>query len=351
MKKTISVIIPAYNADRFLAKTLESVLAQTYRELEVIVVNDASTDGTAAVIDRYCALDQRIRAVHKKKNEGVSFARNDALELATGEYLLFVDGDDWIEPDTCRRALSALEDHGADLVLWPYIREVGEDSRPKRIFDGDRVFDADGVRCRLYRRMAGASREELAQPENADALCTIWGKLYRRELIERHQIRFPDIRKTGTYEDGLFNLEVMAHVKKAVFLEEYFYHYRRSLDSSLTTSYKADLPQKWIYMFGLIRTHIRENGLGDEFSQSLSNRIALSMIPLGINEAENRAGPRSVVRGLRGILQTEPYRSAIRSLDLSPMPIHWKGYFLCAKLGWAWGLYGLLLVIQRIRGR
>lgn len=351
MNKTISVIIPAYNAERFLAKTLESVLSQTYRELEVIVVNDASTDGTAAVIDRCCARDQRVRAVHKAVNQGVSFARNDALDLATGDYLLFVDGDDWIEPDTCQRALSALEDHGADLVLWSYIREMGDASRPKRIFDGDRVFDAEGVRKTLYRRMAGVSREELAQPEDADALCTIWGKLYRRELIEQHQIRFPDIRRTGTYEDGLFNLEVLAHVKKAVFLEEYFYHYRRNLDSSLTTVYKADLSQKWKYQFDLIRAHIRENGLGDEFSQALENRIALSTILLGINEAESRRGPRTVVRGLRRFLQEEPYRSAIRSLDLSPMPLHWKCYFLCAKLGWTWGLYGLLLVIQKIRGR
>ena len=351
MKNTISVIIPAYNAAQFLGKTLDSVLGQTHRELEIIVVNDASTDSTAQIIDRYAARDPRIRAVHKSKNEGVSFARNDALELATGEYLLFVDSDDWIEPDTCRRALAALEEQGADLVLWPYIREVGSESRPKRIFDGDRVFEAGDVRNKLYRRMAGASREELAQPENADALCTTWGKLYRRALIEEHRIRFPDIRKTGTYEDGLFNLEVMAHVKKALFLEEYFYHYRRSQDGSLTTAYNAALPEKWTYMFSLIQAHIQKNGLDDSFSQALSNRVALSMIPLGINEAENRQGPRAVVRGLKRILRSEPYRSAIGSLDLSPMPIHWKAYFTCAKLGWAWGLYGLLFVIQKIRGR
>lgn len=351
MNKKISVIIPAYNAEHFLSKTLDSVLAQTHLDLEVIVVNDASSDGTAVLLDRYAALDHRIRVVHKTKNEHVSCARNDALDLSTGDYLLFVDSDDWIEPETCERALSTMEMYDADLVMWSYIREVGEDSRPKRIFDGDQIFDADAVRKKLYRRMVGAYGEELAQPENADALCTIWGKLYRRKLIEQHSIRFPDIRKTGTYEDGLFNLEVMAHVKRAVFLDEYFYHYRRSLDSSLTTVYKADLPQKWKYMFGLIYSHIQRNGLGDEFSQALDNRIALSLIPLGINEAENQAGARAVVRGLKSILQDREYHSAIHKLDLSPMPIHWKGYFLCARWGCAWGLYGLLLVIQKIRGR
>ena len=351
MKATISVIIPVYNMEAFLAQCLDSVLAQTHRELEVLVVNDASTDATAELLDRYAARDPRVRAIHKTKNEGVSFARNDALALASGNYLLFVDGDDWIEPDTCRRALAAQEAHCADLVMWSYIREVGAYSHPKRIFDGDRVFGADEVREQLYRRMAGASREELRQPENADALCTVWGKLYRRALIERHHIRFPDIRKTGTYEDGLFNLEVMAHVKKAVFLEEYFYHYRRSLDGSLSTVYQPDLPRKWCHMFDLIRAHIREHALGADFSQALSNRIALSMIPLGINETESRRAPGSVAGSLRRLLREEPYRSALRQLDLGPMPIHWKAYFTCARLGWAWGLYALLLVIQKIRGR
>lgn len=351
MKETISVIVPVYNMEVFLPQCLDSILKQTYQDLEVIVVDDASADATMDVIRRYRELDPRVRVIRKNSNEGVSFARNDGLNAATGDYLLFVDGDDWIEPDTCARAMECIRRERADLVMWSYIREVGSESRPKRIFEDDRIFDAEAVRDKLYRRMAGVHGEELAQPENADALCTIWGKLYRRELIENNHIRFPDIRKTGTYEDGLFNLEVFRHVRKAVFLNEYFYHYRRSLDGSLSTAYKADLPRKWKYMFHLIREHIREHDLGDTFSQALANRIALSLIPLGINEAENRAGAAAVVRGLRGILEDEEYRGAIRALDLSSMPIHWKAYFTCARLGWTWGLYLLLLVIQKIRGR
>ena len=351
MDHKISIIIPIYNMEAFLGECLDSVLAQSHRDLEIICVNDASTDGSASIIDRYAAVDSRILAVHKAKNEGVSYARNDGLDLATGEFLLFVDGDDWIEPNTCTMALETMKQHGADLVMWSYIREVGSDSRPKRIFDEDRIFDAAQVRSQLYRRMAGACGDELKHPENADALCTVWGKLYRRDLIKNHGIRFPDIRLTGTYEDGLFNLEVMAHVRRAVFRNEHLYHYRRSLDGSLSTAYKADLPQKWQYMFGLIREHIRRNNPDETFSQALTNRIALSLIPLGINEAENRAGARAVVQGLRSILRDEAYHSALRQLDTHSMPIHWKAYFLCARYGCTWGLYALLLIIQKLRGR
>lgn len=351
MVHTISIIIPIYNMEAYLSKCLDSVLAQTYPHLQIICVNDSSRDRSQEILDEYAQKDPRIQVIHKTKNEGVSFARNDGLALATGEYLLFVDGDDWIEPDTCATALETLEQQNADLVMWSYIREVGSDSRPKRIFDSDRIFDAEQVRNQLYRRMAGAYGDELKQPENADALCTVWGKLYRRDLIEDHRIRFPDIRRTGTYEDGLFNLEVMAHVRRAVFRNKHLYHYRRSLDGSLSTAYKSDLPQKWQYMFSLIREHIHRNELDKTFSQALANRIALSMIPLGINEAENPAGAAAVVRGLRGILRDEEYRSALHSLDISPMPIHWKCYFLCARWGWTWGLYALLNAIQNLRGR
>ena len=111
------------------------------------------------------------------------------------------------------------------------------------------------------------------------------------------------------------------------------------------------MPKKWKHQFSLIREHIRDNALGDEFSQALSNRIALSMIFLGINESENKAGAAAIIQGLKRILRDDTYRSALRRLDIRPMPIHWKAYFTCAKLGCAWGLYLLLLVIQKIRGR
>ncbi len=351
MNQTISIIVPAYNAAKYLNKSLESILCQTWSNLEIIVVDDASSDQTASIISSFAEKDPRIRFLHKETNEGVSFARNDALDLATGEYLMFVDGDDWIEPETCRKALDAIVTHGADMVMWSYIREMGSESRPKRIFDQDQVFEATEVREKLYRKMVGAYGQELSQPENADALCTVWGKLYRRSLIETNSIRFPDIRKIGTYEDGLFNLEVLRHVRKAVFLNDHLYHYRRGQDASLTTAYNPKMPGLWKNLFSLIRQHLEWHDLDETFHQALSNRIALSLIPLGINEAENKAGPAAVIRGLRTIIRDPEYRAALGKLDFSRLPIHWRLYFTCARLNCAEGVYLLLLVIQKIRGR
>lgn len=111
----ISVIVPVYKVERFLPKCVESILNQTYRNLELILVDDGSPDGSGRLCDAYSVQDSRVRVLHKE-NGGLSDARNAGLDVAAGDYLSFVDGDDWIEPDTCAAMLAAAEKHGAVLV-------------------------------------------------------------------------------------------------------------------------------------------------------------------------------------------------------------------------------------------
>lgn len=351
MKPKISIIVPVYNAETYIGRSLDSLLSQSYDNLEIIIVDDASSDGSIDVILRYAQADSRIVVIAKKHNEGVSLARNTALERATGDYILFVDGDDWIEPDTCAVAVEAAEQNNADVVMWSYIREMGSESREKHIFDGDVIFDAVAVRDRLYRRMVGPFDEETAQPENADALCTVWGKLYRRSLIVDHEIQFHDIRDIGTYEDGLFNLDVFRYAKKAVFLNRHLYHYRRNNNTSLTTAYNPNLTNQWTHLFDILATHIREHNLDDTFSVALNNRIVFSLVALGINATEHREGIRRTMGELRQIICAEGYRKAIRRFDMQYLPVHWKVFFLCARLKFTAGVYLLLMIIQKIRGR
>ena len=138
---------------------------------------------------------------------------------------MYVDGDDWIDVRTCEKAVFKAEEHAADLVVWPYIREFPNRSAPKAIFSEENTFHA--TECReLQRRMVGLLGTELAHPENADALCTVWGKLYLRELIAQNDIHFTDLQRIGTYEDGLFNLHYVAHVKNATYIPAYLCRYR-----------------------------------------------------------------------------------------------------------------------------
>lgn len=350
MEPLISIIIPVYNAEKYLRQCLDSVVNQTYRNLQILCVDDHSTDQSWQILREYAERDGRFQ-IYQKENEGVSLARNYALERANGEYLLFVDSDDWVEPDTCEQALAAARRENAQVVLWSYIRELGSESREKRIFGSDIIFEEQAVREKLYRRMAGAYGEELTSPENADALCTVWGKLYRRDVIEENKIRFHDIREIGTYEDGLFNLNVFACVYKAVFLNRHFYHYRRNNDSSLSTAYNPELPQKWNRLFELIGEHIRTHELDESFEKALENRIVLSLIALGINETERKAGAGEKIKKIREILSSRSYREAVAEFEKQYLPLHWKVFFTCAQWNWAGSVYFLLLVIQKIRGR
>lgn len=350
MNPLVSVIIPVYNTEAYLRECLDSVVNQTWQNLQILCVDDASTDGSLEILQAYAERDARV-AVFSKENEHVSKARNFALSHAQGAYVLFLDSDDWLDPDTVETAVRTACEQNADVVMWSYVRELGTESRKKHIYDGDVVFEAEEVRTRLYRRMIGPFGEETAHPENMDALCPACVKLYRTALIREHNIEFYDIREIGTYEDGLFNLDVFSHAQKVVFLERYFYHYRRDNADSVTSVYKAQLPDQWDKLYKLMEKHIVDNNLDDTFRSALSNRIALSLVGLGINEMESRAAAGSKIRRIRELMSRPHYRTALKELNLSPLPVHWKAFFLSAKLHCASGVYLLLLAIQKIRGK
>lgn len=350
MNHCISIIVPVFNAAKYLNQCLDSILRQTYTDLQIICVDDGSTDDSAQILLEYAANDDRIIVV-RKDNEGVSVARNTALEYATGKYIMFVDGDDWIDPDTCVVAIKAIQRNNADVVMWSYTRETLSESRKKNIFNTDIYFDYSEVKDKLYRRMVGLYGDETSSPENADALCTVWGKLYQRDIIENNHIRFYDIRKIGTYEDGLFNLDVFANARSAVFLNRHLYHYRRENETSLTTKYNEDMPQQWNILFDILKEHIESKCLNSTFHSALSNRIVFSLIALGINEIEKHDNPLKTIARLKKIISNARYQNAIKFFDFRYLPLHWKVFFGFAKFNFAVGVYMLLLIIQKIRGR
>ena len=350
MEHIISIIVPVYNVSCYLKKCLNSIISQTHTYLQIICVNDGSSDSSTQILDEYVQRDSRILVIHKE-NEGVSLARNTGLEVATGDYVMFVDGDDWIEPDTCAVALDAINQYHAVVVMWSYVRELANEFRKKKILEYDTYFNQSSVKEKLYRRMIGMYGEELSHPENADALCTVWGKLYKREVIEKNGIRFFDIRQIGSYEDGLFNLDVFAKASSAVFINRHLYHYRKDNSTSITSAYNAEMPKQWDKLFDILRAHIDDNGLDASFRIALNNRIVFSLIALGINATEKHDGAIHTIRQIKQLIQAERYQNAIAQFDAHYLPVHWKLFFGCAKHGCAFGVYLLLLAIQIIRGK
>lgn len=350
-KPLISIIIPVYKIEEYIAHCLDSVLGQSYENIEVICVNDQSPDGSLEILKAYAEKDSRIKIIDKQ-NEGVSLARNAALRLASGQYVMFVDGDDWIDTDTCEAALNTAQEHDADIVLFGYMREFSGASLEKRIFEQDIIlFDEHDCKNNLCRRIAGPLGQELGIPENADALSPVWGKLYRADLIKNNGIEFKDIRKLGTFEDGLFNLDCFYVAKSAVFINRPFYHYRRTNAASITAVYKKDFLSQWQNLFSIIENFIRDNGCEEDFSRALNNRIALSILGQGFNVMASPADTASKIKEIKKIINLPLYRQAYKNLNFSFFPLHWRVFYGFAKLRFATGVYMLLWVIKKLMER
>ena len=206
MPELISVIVPIYNVERYLEKCIDSIIAQSYQNLEIILCDDGSTDGCSAICDRYAGLDRRIRVLHKP-NGGLSDARNAGIEIARGDWYVFIDSDDFITPDTIERMYRTAVSTNSQIAVCNIIR----------------IYD-DGAAEPFYRPaqeqtlLSGASRfETLKQPSACN-------KLFRADLFKG--VRFPK----GKFYEDTFVYHILAHRAENIVLtghDGYFYLSRR----------------------------------------------------------------------------------------------------------------------------
>ncbi len=216
----VSIIVPIYNAEAYLPACLDSIHSQTYRSLEVWLVNDGSTDGSIRACAAMAEADPRFHLLDLP-NGGVSAARNAALDRCTGKYIQFADGDDRLTPDATALMVRAAESTGSDLVIAHFYRVIGERMAQRGHIPDRRVL----------------TRQEFAQemvkaPANY-YYGVLWNKLYRRSLVEKHGIRCET--EVSWCEDFLFNLEYIRHARLiAAVPEPVYYYYKR--EGSLVTS-------------------------------------------------------------------------------------------------------------------
>ena len=195
----VSVIIPVYNVEAYLRKCLDSVVNQTLKDIEIICVDDGSTDGSAAILEEYAAKDVRIKII-KQENAGVNVARKEGLKLATGEWITFCDADDWIEPDAIEKMVAAAQCDDADCVCCGMLRDWRNGTTVFRPFD------------------------EMGPSDTYNAVVN---KLFKRNLLEN--LKMDESVSLG--EDLMVSAQAMAKAKKIAVLEKGFYHYCENLSS------------------------------------------------------------------------------------------------------------------------
>ncbi len=348
MNKKISIIVPMYNTSEYLSRCLESLIHQTYKNIEIICVNDGSTDDTLEKLKEYAKQDERIVIINSK-NEGVSLSRNKGLNKATGEYITFIDSDDWVELDTCEIALKNAIEYNADVVFWNYIKEFQNKSVPLLIMGEEKiVYKTSSETKQLQRRFLGLYGTELARPEHADSLSTVWGKLYKAEIIKKNDLKFVDLSTIGVCEDGLFNLNCFEFVNCAVYLPNCFNHYRKTNSGSLTKRYRKMLPQQCNNLHKLMNEYIELKNCDGDFKEALNNRISMSIIGLGLNTL-NADKDFNKLKEIKRIISSVQYRSAVKNLSLKYFPVHWRFFFFFAKYKMPICLYIMLFCIKKLR--
>ena len=220
----VSVIINVYNCKVYLQKALDSVREQTYHNLDVILVDDCSTDGSGEFCDEYCNQDARFRVIHHEKNTGVSGPRNTGLREAKGEYIYFMDSDDYIHERAIEKLVEAVEKTGLELAAFDFARtdSLAEDTHcPLKHLETEQV----PVEQMIFEML---SRVELKW-------CVVWNKLYKRSLID--DIFFNDYY---SIQDQDFNVRVYQKIEKAAFVPESLYWYFSNPNSlQRNSSYNA----------------------------------------------------------------------------------------------------------------
>lgn len=221
----ISVILPVYNVAAYLERSMASLLAQTCSDREIILVDDGSTDGSGTLCDGY-ALRPDVRVIHRE-NGGLGMARNSGIEAARGEYLLFLDPDDYFGPELLGNLLDAAERCGADLAIGGFTI-VGPDGRTHpRPLSPERVFRTPEEMSELVFHTVGAPPEEALDSQYGVSAC---GRLYRREVLQRGRLRFVSERQLIS-EDLIFNVDFMQWAGSAVVTADTSYFYCTNAES------------------------------------------------------------------------------------------------------------------------
>lgn len=234
--KLVSIIVAIYNVEKYLKNCLDSIIYQSYKKIEIILVDDGSTDACGLICDEYALKDSRIKVIHKQ-NQGLGMARNSGLDVATGEYVLFVDSDDWLDKSMVQIMLDAATENSSDFVVCGFNQVNNSKDSEKKIKCTDQInlIQEPNIKEKVLYPILGARCEERNDIERE--MC-VWTNLYKMSLLKENNIRFVSEREYLS-EDLFFNINYIMTCASAVLLPECLYNYRFN-SSSLTNAYRPN---------------------------------------------------------------------------------------------------------------
>jgi len=347
----VSIIIPVYNAEKYLERCVRSLMNQTLEEIEIILVDDSSTDSSLQLCNSFSEEDNRIKVIHKE-NEGAGKARNTALKLATGEYIGFLDADDYVEHNMFQTLYEKAVSCHADLVMSGVLfvdgamfSKEGECVR-KSYFSEDTHFDTEESLKELQMGIVGAL------PEDADDSkygMSIWKNLFRHEIIQRNNLTFQSEREMLS-EDALFMVDYISCIRKATGIREAFYYYCRNEDS-ISKSYKQDRFEKSLVFVNEVEKRFQKEIPQktyqiyiDRFWQAMCRVLCSQEI---MHAKDNRIRYQDLKNRLKEICTHRLTVRTLRSYPLGKLPLKQRVFAYAMK----YRLYFLLKILVELRSK
>lgn len=252
----ISIIVPVYNVEKYLEQCIESLVNQTYKNIEIIIVNDGSTDSSGELCEKLANHDSRINVIHKK-NAGLGLARNTGLEFVKGKYVTFIDSDDFADVDLIENLYNGIILNNADTCIGGFKR-VNDDGKVLYKEEYKSVtYSGNKVVQELLLRMLGSS------PEKSDAIrMSVWNVLFSVEIIKNNNLQFCSERKYIS-EDLMFDIDYYIHSYKTTIINSTDYNYRVN-NNSLTMKYRDDRFVKCKFLYNEVYGKIKEYSLSQE---------------------------------------------------------------------------------------
>lgn len=282
-----SIVMPVYGVEKYIAKAIESIQKQVYTDWEIIVVDDCTLDKSAQIAEKAAETDERIRVVHHEKNRGLSAARNTGIEEARGEYIWFMDPDDYVDSDVLRWVKDSLEKNGAEIVLFGLIEEY---------YNKKGNLQYTHAICPL--EMLYTEQEELRkrviQLERQTLYGYAWNKIYNLEYIRKKQLQYKDVK---LIEDILFNVRFFMDIEKLNILGFTPYHYAKRLDANLTNKFVPEyfaVHRKRIEL--LFRQHIYWGLCTKEVKEILGSLYGRYILSALERNCDKRSGMKIVQR-------------------------------------------------------
>ena len=269
MSDLVSVIVPVYKTVEYLADCIHSIVNQSYKNLEIILVDDGSPDDSGRLCDDLSSADERIKVIHKK-NGGLSDARNAGLAIAAGSYVLFCDSDDWMDGEIILNAVNAMNKTESQMVIWGYSADF---------LDSNGYVQRNSI-SKTKLTLETSRQNDFTNREVQGLLGYAWNKLYRLSLIKENQIEFD--KGISLVEDVLFNAKVIPRCTKISFIDEIGTHYVQRSSTTLGTAFYPDyavLINKAINAKYIILKHF---GCPNQAIKTIISNYAMKAIKVGL---------------------------------------------------------------------